>query len=117
MSTYLTFLTYAEDVRRSMVPHPDDRAGAAREGHEDGGAEAGRDGRVSNVRLGFAQAGTSDAPKRRWPPAVRRHLAKLGGVADVGIIHRRYGRHALPDELEGAGRALGEGPQARQASR
>jgi integrase len=36
------------------------------------------------------------------PPAV----AKLGGWSDVGIIHRRYGRHALPDELAGAADAL-----------
>ena len=47
------------------------------------------------------------------PPA----LAKLGGWSDVGIIHRRYGRHALPDELEGAGRALGKWREARRASR
>jgi integrase len=44
-------------------------------------------------------------------------LARLGGWADVGIIHRRYGRHALPDELEGAGRALGEWREARRAAR
>lgn len=37
------------------------------------------------------------------PPAV----AELGGWAEVGIIHRRYGRRALPDELADAGRALG----------
>ena len=47
------------------------------------------------------------------PPA----LAKLGGWSDVGIIHRRYGRHALPDELEDAGRALGKWREARRASR
>lgn len=44
------------------------------------------------------------------PPA----LAKLGGWSDVGIIHRRYGRHALPDELETAGQALGEWRAARR---
>lgn len=33
-------------------------------------------------------------------------VAKLGGWSDVGIIHRRYGKHALPDELAGAGEAL-----------
>lgn len=33
-------------------------------------------------------------------------VAKLGGWSDVGIIHRRYGKHALPDELAGAGDAL-----------
>jgi integrase len=33
-------------------------------------------------------------------------LAKLGGWSDVGIIYRRYGRHALPDELAGAAAAL-----------
>jgi integrase len=41
-------------------------------------------------------------------------LAKLGGWSDVGIIHRRYGRHALPDELAHAGRALGEWREARR---
>jgi integrase len=33
-------------------------------------------------------------------------IAKLGGWSDVGMIHRRYGRHALPDELASAGEAL-----------
>lgn len=41
-------------------------------------------------------------------------LAKLGGWADVGIIHRRYGRHALPDELADAGQRL-EAWRAAQA--
>ena len=33
-------------------------------------------------------------------------VAKLGGWADAGMVYRRYGRHALPDELAGAGEAL-----------
>jgi integrase len=33
-------------------------------------------------------------------------VARLGGWADVGMVHRRYGRHAFPDELEGAGQKL-----------
>jgi integrase len=41
-------------------------------------------------------------------------VARLGGWADVGLVHRRYGRHALPDELEGAGRALGAWREARR---
>ncbi|MEQ9336822.1 MAG: site-specific integrase, partial [Miltoncostaeaceae bacterium] len=33
-------------------------------------------------------------------------VAKLGGWADVGMVHRRYGRHALPDETAGAAELL-----------
>lgn len=33
-------------------------------------------------------------------------VAKLGGWADVAIIYRRYGKHALPDELAGAAEQL-----------
>jgi Phage integrase family len=44
-------------------------------------------------------------------------LARLGGWADVGIIHRRYGRRALPDELDGAGRALGAWRASRRLER
>lgn len=43
-------------------------------------------------------------------------VAKLGGWSDVGIIHRRYGRHALPDELAGAGDALAAYRAAQRAS-
>lgn len=43
-------------------------------------------------------------------------LAKLGGWSDVGIIHRRYGKHALPDELADAGEALGRWRAARRES-
>jgi integrase len=45
------------------------------------------------------------------PPAA---LGRLGGWADVGMIHRRYGRHALPDELDGAGPTLGVWREARR---
>ena len=34
-------------------------------------------------------------------------VARLGGWSDVGMVTRRYGRHALPDELAEAGRLLG----------
>ena len=47
------------------------------------------------------------------PPAA---LARLGGWSDVGIIHRRYGRHALPDELAEAGMALGEWRASRRGT-
>lgn len=33
-------------------------------------------------------------------------VTKLGGWGDVGMVTRRYGRHALPDELADAGLAL-----------
>jgi hypothetical protein len=33
-------------------------------------------------------------------------VAKLGGWADVSMVYRRYGKHALPDELASAGEAL-----------
>jgi integrase len=33
-------------------------------------------------------------------------VAKLGGWSDVGMVTRRYGRHALPDELADAGITL-----------
>jgi hypothetical protein len=34
-------------------------------------------------------------------------VTKLGRWSDVGMVTRRYGKHALPDETAEAGRMLG----------
>jgi integrase len=43
-------------------------------------------------------------------------VARLGGWSDVGMVTRRYGRHALPDELAEAGRLLGAWRTSRRRS-
>ena len=43
-------------------------------------------------------------------------VATLGGWSDVGMVHRRYGRHALPDELLTAGAAIQEYRTRRRAA-
>ena len=34
-------------------------------------------------------------------------VARLRGWSDVALVTRRYGKHALPDELADTGRLLG----------
>jgi integrase len=61
--------------------------------------------------------------RHAWAVAVLRAgvppeaVAKLGGWADAGMVYRRYGRHALPDELAGAGEALERYRQGRRKRR
>lgn len=89
---------------------PLDAAGAVRHVWErvrDGAGIAEPAPRFHDARHAWAVA----MPRAGVPPAA---LARLGGWSDVGMIHRRYGRHALPDELAGAGAALG--PPARRAA-
>jgi integrase len=43
-------------------------------------------------------------------------VARLGGWSDVGLVTRRYGRHALPDELADAGRLLGAWRASRRGA-
>jgi hypothetical protein len=87
-----------------------------------GGRGPGWAARIDDEPLAAPLPRLHDA-RHAWAVAMLRSgiapaaLARLGGWADVGIIHRRYGRRALPDELDGAGRALGAWRASRRLER
>ncbi len=84
MSTYLTFFTYAKDVWRSMVQHPEDREAAARKVIEAAGGDLVTFYWMLGDHDGLA---IFEVPDATAAAAVSASISASGRIAQMRTVH------------------------------
>ena len=91
MSTYLTFFTYAKDVWRSMVQHPEDREDAARRVVEAAGGHLLDFYWMLGDHDGLA---IYEVPNATVAAAVSASISASGRISDLRTVHLLTSREA-----------------------